>query len=94
MKKIALGQWDEVARLLLPHTANPVDSEVMETDEKMQEFDLVVRILGEDGRVVDRDPKIPASQGKKVRARPGGHWYRNIIYWSYVGGGHTISILQ
>jgi len=43
------GEREKVARFLLIHTVNFVDSELVETDEEMKEFDLVLRILGEEG---------------------------------------------
>jgi len=44
-------EWEEVARFLLMHMVDFVDSELVETDEDMKKFDLILSILGEDGSV-------------------------------------------
>jgi len=51
MSKLTVDEWEEVARFLLIHTVDLVSSELVESDPEMQQFDLVVRILGEDGSV-------------------------------------------
>jgi len=43
--------WECVARFLLKHTVNFVDSELGETDKDIKEFDPVLRILSEEGSV-------------------------------------------
>jgi len=44
-------EWENVARFLLRHTVNFVDSELVKTDEDKKEFDLALRILAEEGSV-------------------------------------------
>jgi len=44
-------EWQIVADFLLRHTVNFVGSELVETGDDMKEFDLMLRILGEDGSV-------------------------------------------
>jgi len=44
-----LWEWKFVAKMLLKFTVNLVDSELVETEDSMKEFDLMIRILGEDG---------------------------------------------
>jgi len=44
-------EWRHVAEFLLMYTVNFVESELVETNDDMKRFDLMIRILGEDGRV-------------------------------------------
>jgi len=44
-----LWEWKFVAKMLLKFTVNLVESELVETEDSMKEFDLMIRILGEDG---------------------------------------------
>jgi len=44
-----MWEWKFVATMLLKFTANLVDSELVEIEDSMKEFDLMIRILGEDG---------------------------------------------
>jgi len=43
------GEWENLVIFLLTHTVNFVDSGLVETDEEMKGFDLVIRILAEEG---------------------------------------------
>jgi len=36
-------EWEDIGRFLLTHTVNPLDSELVETDEDMKVFDLILR---------------------------------------------------
>ena len=57
MRKMMAGEWEDVAGFLLTHAAVFVDSELVESEQSLPEFDLILRILGEDGSVdwEDRD---------------------------------------
>jgi len=44
-------EWRDVAIFLLTYTVNFLESELVETDTDMKKFDLILRILGEDGSV-------------------------------------------
>jgi len=51
MKSMTGEEWEDVAGFLLRHTVGFVDSELLETEQTMQEFELMIRILGEDRSV-------------------------------------------
>jgi len=46
-------EWKFVTKIVLKCTVNLVDSELVETEDSMKEFDLMIRILGEDGSTDD-----------------------------------------
>jgi len=48
-KAMKMWEWKFVAKMLLKFTVNLVESELVETEDSMKEFDLMIRILGEDG---------------------------------------------
>ena len=51
MSKLTEDEWKDIAEFLLSHTVDLVDSELLEGDIQMKQFDLALRILGEDGSV-------------------------------------------
>ena len=51
MNRLTADEWEEIARFLLTHTAEFVAPELLGSHPEMQQFDLVIRILGEDGSV-------------------------------------------
>ena len=51
LKAIKGWEWRIFAGFLLLNTVNFVESELVETDDAMKRFDLILRILGEDGSV-------------------------------------------
>jgi len=59
-------EWEKVARFLLTHTVDFVDSELVETDWEMKKFDLMLRILGEDGSVDGEGQKRIADAYEKL----------------------------
>jgi len=53
-KAMKMWEWKFAAKILLKFTVNLMDSELVETEDSMKEFDLMIRILGED-RSTDGD---------------------------------------
>ena len=51
LRKVIEEEWEEVARFLLTNTFNFVDDKLVEGTSEMKEYDLLLRILGEDGSV-------------------------------------------
>jgi len=51
LKAMKKWEWQFVAQILLKCTVHFVESELVETEDDMKEYDLIIRILGEDGSV-------------------------------------------
>jgi len=49
LKAIKVWEWKFIAQILLKCTVSFVESELVETEDDMKEFDLMIRILGKDG---------------------------------------------
>jgi len=72
VKAMKKWEWKFVAECLLMFTVNFVESELVETDEDIKRFDLMIRILGEDGsvdgeglqRIADAFTKLERQMGK------------------------------